>query len=282
MTPEDMARQIERDRRRREDELLLLLLLLMGRVQRDVTTFLRHGQPFQTVLSNSILGRGAASTPGVGASSPPASGVTSLIADSMADAHRDAFRRLGKLTGEDITRDSAGPVDDLARQYVPQATDAAQAMAQRLYDAVNDRLAETPGANPTTVVREAFEAAGYTRGNPYAIYSGAERAIVMASNAGMLLAARGGVTDETGKQVRIVEAFRHISVLDDRTTAICTERNNLTLDSYDPFWLWNCPPLHFGCRSILQPLFNRDHAFSMRLPSIPPDEGFGIAPAGIF
>ncbi len=270
MSPQDFAKKIERDRRRREDELLLLLLLLAGTAERESAVFLKHGLPINRVLSNTFLGQS-----GTG-------GAVMLIAQSMADAHRDAFRRVGLTSGEPIKSTDAGDIARIVAAYQESAKLAAQAMVNTLARAVLDLKDKSPGLTPRQVVKEAFDTSGYARSNPYALNAGVERAIVQASNAGMLSAGRKSFKDEGGQPVKIVEAFQQISVLDDRTTELCTERDHLTLDSYDPFWTWNCPPLHYGCRSILRPIFDRNFIASTRLPVLQPEPGFGVAPAGIF
>lgn len=275
MTADEIARQIERDRQKREDELLLLLLLLMVRIERDITAFIRSGQDFAPVIRNGLLGRGAANLAGPagvgGSPSNAPGGAVLLIARSMADAHRDAFRRLGRLTGESgLTRDAAGPMDELVRQYTPQARQAVEAMGQTIYDAVAKRMTETPGRSIRRIVGEAFDDAGYSKDKPNGLDVGTERAIVTASNTGMIDAA--GSTDA-------ITALRHISVLDDGTTDICRQRHRLTLPIDHPYWQFNVPALHFRCRSVIVPALGRAE-YSDKLPTIPPAPGFGAAPVG--
>jgi uncharacterized protein with gpF-like domain len=76
-----------------------------------------------------------------------------------------------------------------------------------------------------------------------------------------------------------VTGLRHVSTVDDRTTAICLERDGLQLPLDDPYWQSNTPALHFRCRSVLVPL-THDFEPSARLPTVPPMAGFGAAPAG--
>jgi hypothetical protein len=98
---------------------------------------------------------------------------------------------------------------------------------------------------------------------------GAERAIVSASNAGMLHAAISGERDVM---------IRHHTVLDGNETEICHDRANLTLPASHAYWRnGGVPQLHWGCRSILMPAPPGAEA-SEWLPSIPPMIGFGFNP----
>ncbi len=259
MTPDEIAQKIDKDRKKRERELLLLLLLLSEDAESDVTTFIRHGQPYQPVLNNVFTGPN-----GQGGAIP-------LISQAMAEAHTDAVELAAKLSGVDI---SPGTIDAIAAAYKDSAVLAGRAMANTLARTILDLQTNSPDLSDEELIQRAFETAGYSKDNPFALEAGVERSIVTASNAGMLAAGRGD-------GVKIVEAFRHASVLDDGTTDICRERDGLTLDSYDAFWLTNCPPLHFGCRSVLVPIFG-EFTPSESLPGILPDPGFGIAPAGIY
>jgi uncharacterized protein with PIN domain len=263
----EQARLIERKRRDREDELLLLLLLLCDDARRDTAVMLAHGKSYADVIANDLA-------PGVNA-----------IARTAALAHADAYRRFGKIAGVTVPRDAAGPLDVLARQYEPGARAAVDAMTQSLTQAVADITAKFPDESPKLLAKSAFDNAGYTKDKPHNLDFGAERAIVLASNVGMLQAARqvsdaerrGGVELPTRQMI----GLRHHSVIDDRTTDICLDRHNLTLPVDDPFWFFNVPPLHPRCRSILLPVVGAYEADTV-LPSVPPAPGWGLFPQGFF
>lgn len=250
MTP---AEQIERDRRRREDELIILLLLLAEEARRDTVAAIRHGFDEGTVLRNTFTR------------------AVPIIAGSMAAAHADAFRRVGRIYDVPLDRVDAGPTDELMAIYRPAATAAADAMIETLNDEIRTTRAELPDAGAKKIAWDAFETAGYARTNSHGLDLGTERAIVTASNAGMLAAAiAGGAT-----------GLRHITVNDGRETDICHERINLQLPIDHPYWLRNCPQLHWRCRSTLVPIFGAFEPSAV-LPVIPPIPGFGAAPPGLF
>lgn len=241
--------KIEQARRRREDELLLLLLLLSDEARKDTVVALRYDFPIQTVLANTY------------------ERAIPVIAGAMADAHADSFRRVSRFTGEDIA-----PPDPIATAtiYEGHAREAAQAMASRLYDAVTAAQNEQTGFSAKALTRTAFDEAGYTRTNPTALDAGTERAIVFASNVGMIAAS---------SRSSLVTGLRHISVLDQHTTEICRERDNLRLPLDDFYWPRNIPQLHWRCRSIVMPIIGSFVASEI-YPITPPDPGFGVAPPG--
>lgn len=70
------------------------------------------------------------------------------------------------------------------------------------------------------------------------------------------------------------KAFRHISVLDGRTTQICRGADGATLPADHPYWQTHWPPLHYNCRSIIVPMFGEWE--ETEVPWMNPDPGFGI------
>lgn len=257
-TDSDAIRRIERDRRKREDELLILLLLLMGRAQHHTLVAWQHRIPAGQIISNIVRGQNGND------------GAALLIAASMADAHEDAVRRVARMAGEKPPETNT---DELIEQYTPSAQQAAQAMADTLTTAVNAAVAEAAGESAADVrraIRDAFETKGYSRKNAYALTNGAERQIVTAYNGGVFAGA---------KALGVVTGLRHVSVLDSHTTEICRPRDGLQLPLDDEFWTWNCPSLHWGCRSALLPIMGAFEPSDWR-PPVPPDPGFGIMPVG--
>lgn len=182
------------------------------------------------------------------------------IAESMADMHADAFPiyRAG-LTLPDR--------EELIRLYAPTGRVASDAML--------DTIAEAIVAAGGDVALGMLNA-GYGRTNTAGLELGAERNIVTASNAGLLAAAVA--TGET------VTGLEHLSVIDDRTTDICQERNTLRLPVSHPYWLKNWPSLHWRCRSIIVPLTGEFESGTgeprhVRIGTYTsPEPGFGIAP----
>jgi hypothetical protein len=102
MTPKEKADAIERDRRRREDELLILLLLLADGLRYEIYRDLRDGLELRYLDTH--LDRFAARA-------------TREIADSMAQAHRTAYFRLGKFTDGQIGRADADSMRNRQQVY---------------------------------------------------------------------------------------------------------------------------------------------------------------------
>lgn len=249
---DEYARLIEQKRRDREDELLLLLLLICDDARRDTAVMLAHGKSYADVIANDLA-------PGVNA-----------IARTAALAHADAYRRFGKIAGVTVPRDAAGPLDVLARQYEPGARAAVDAMIASLVQAVADITAKFPDESPKLLAKSAFDNAGYTKDKPRGLDLTAERAVVTASNSGML-----GAALLLGERDVMI---RHHTVLDGSETDICHDRANLTLPASHPYWInGGVPQLHYGCRSILMPAPPGSEA-SDWLPTIPPMQGFGFNP----
>lgn len=251
--PADVER-IDRERRKREERLILLLLLLADDARKDVVTAIKHDFDFNTVISN-VMKDAAAKISGV-----------------MVDSYYDGFTRAARLADEPIPRgdgrtawlaDNAGSKGELLQSFSPAGQDAADAIVKRLQEAVTDRDTDLPLKES---VNEAFSTAGYMVHNNYAVAAGAERAVVGAHNNGIFAA--GGYLDAK------ILGLTHISVLDDRTTEICRERNGLTLPIRDEYWTWNMPPLHWGCRSIVMPVTAEFSPSDWR-PTTPPAAGFG-------
>jgi hypothetical protein len=250
--PAENIRLIEQDRQRREREWWLLLLFLFneGGID-DVASHIRHDGDVGRVLNN-VLG----------------SAVVPLSRVSAA-AHIGGMRRFANLTGQTFS-----PLDDeakaaIARQYEASARQAVTAIIATLKQAVADVREKYPDEAASMVAQSAFDNAGMSSANKSALKLGAERAVVSASNAGMLHAAISGERDVM---------IRHHTVLDGSETDICHDRANLTLPASHPYWRnGGVPQLHWGCRSILMPAPPGAEA-SEWLPSIPPMLGFGFNP----
>ena len=74
---------------------------------------------------------------------------------------------------------------------------------------------------------------------------------------------------------------RFDAVMDDRTTDICAAFDGTVLPEDDPFWSRSLPPLHFGCRSHVVTLSEREaraEGIDDEPPPGTPMDGFGQAP----
>jgi hypothetical protein len=258
---DDYTRAVERERRRRERELWLLLLAMLASAERQATIAVLHEFDWRTVIRNVIAG------------GPNHRGAARDIARTMAQAHRDGYRRVGLTAGtRDVARADAGTLADLIALYEPQARIAAQAMAQAVTDRVYDGLLlRAPGQSVRDAIREAFDSGGYSAETPYAVQLTAERAVVGAHNGGIF----GAVRERPELNVT---GIRHVSILDSATTEICRQRHDLQLPVDHEYWRnGGIPQLHFRCRSSLRPLFG-DFIPTATLPTIPPMAGFGYGP----
>lgn len=74
-----------------------------------------------------------------------------------------------------------------------------------------------------------------------------------------------------------VEALEYSSVLDDRTTEICSKLNGETYGIDAEEWATFRPPNHFNCRSILIPVTIRDTWTASDPPNTSPQKGFGFS-----
>lgn len=244
---------IENERRRREAELLLLLLLLSAQARTAVRYAIRLDADPIAALRRVWLG------------SEHYPGAVVPIANAMLAAHLAGWNRTARLA--DVTLPLPEYAAGIYRQQAQFAASLAlQTMTDRLRVVLSGAI--TPEAR-LLAATGAFRDNGWTMDRPWGLAQLTGLQIVSGYGNGMMDAAFA-----TPK----VLGFRHVSVLDDATTTICEERANLQLPKDDPYWLRGCPPLHFGCRSVLMPLM-RPVAWSDWRPTVPPMAGFGMAPA---
>jgi hypothetical protein len=260
--------RVERERRAREDELLLLILALMSTARRDAAAVLTHGGDPGYAIRSVVTGTNGFR------------GVAPLIARTMAQAHRDGYRRAGLMAGtRAVERADAGTLAALVDLYMPGAREAAAAMAATLVQAVYEAVAQarsegTAGTALRRTVREAFDAAGYTPTHDRGADLATERAVVSAHSFGIISAAIGAPALQG-----IVTGLEHRSILDSSTTDICRERHELRLPVTAAYWRTNTPSLHFRCRSSLR-ILTKPFTPTATLPQTPPMPGFGSPPPG--
>lgn len=116
---------------------------------------------------------------------------------------------------------------------------------------------------------------GYGQGQ-FAGYSAAQQGRPVgaaAVAAGIVPQVAGGVGILPPVAPGVVRAFRHVSILDERTTEICNHADGTTLAADHPYWLTHWPPLHWNCRSVVVPMYG---AFDeTEVPDVTPIAGFG-------
>lgn len=252
--------QIEEDRQRREREMLLLFLILFGTATRHAAMAIRLGHDPIAASRNVIMGNPRLGLPGLPAP----------MARLMAAAHSDGLRRAELLAG---SQPSAAESTSIDRYYGP-----AQRMASRMADTLGGKIDEAvrgdTDSNARGVageVQDVIARDGYGKENPYLLETVSERIVIDAHGAGMW---DGWQRPELNDRLR---GFVHHSQIDDATTAICRHRDGYARPKDDPYWRWNWPALHWGCRSIILPAW-KDREWSLVAPTIPAAEGFGQAP----
>lgn len=267
MTPEQQSQidAVERDRHKREAELLILLLLIFGKATSYAVNAVRLGHDPSQAARSVIVGNPALDLPGMA----PAAG--NLLSVTYIEGMRRAARMAGKApnaTAAEIPQELA---DFQARAAANMADGMAQTMTKKITDALADaRQAGIGTAKTAKAVREAIAEAGYAEANPYLLESVAEVQVVAAHGAGMW---------NNWHDPHIAEhlvGFRHETVMDDGTTKICECRNEFARPKDDPYWKTNWCPLHWGCRSVILPLF-REEEWTLAAPGVPPAPGFGWA-----
>jgi hypothetical protein len=267
---------IERDRKRRERDTLLLLLLYASRAQRLIVGHLRDAGDDATELD--VL-------------HPKMSVAVEPLQRAQAEAWAQAHKRVGDISDEDLIAAGLLAIDseyyDQALPLFEQpARDIVSGIAGRLSDVARQAVADKfSGENAADVVRKAFVAGGWTAREPssvdseltgkpaWAVRTEATDAIIKAYNGGFY----EGMEDPRIK-VKLT-AYRHVSVLDDRTSDICRERGmilpgGITLPIFHSYWNKNWAPLHFLCRSMILPCFG-EVEFSTVFPVTQAEPGWG-------
>lgn len=273
MSDDEQVDRIEAERQRREREFLLLLLLLSDEAERHAVAAVRLGHDPISAARNVWIGNPAIEQPGA----------APLIAEQMAMvelAGINRARKLGRLTDpqlSDVTR--FHPDQDAFAKAVTEHLPEARNVAALTWQIIERELRAVkyePGIKQRVKnLRLAFDQAGVTKSHHDTLAIGIERQTVEKYNTGLW---KGAIAPDLGHRLA---GFRHVSVIDAGTTEICRERDGLTLPADDPYWRDNWCPLHYGCRSIVLPLFGGDVKISEAYPEHPPALGFGKAPAVI-
>jgi hypothetical protein len=267
-TPEQRADDAERARRRRERELLVMLLLLLEAAEKHARYAIRVGADPKTAALQVILGNASLEQPGGGGG----------VLAAMLEAHQAAISRVYKWAG--VPKPEIPQTDAQNNAYTAAAGVVMNALANKVGTTITEAVAYSPGVSgPTGAMRNLRARLGETglnKDNPSYLALTTEQAIVKAYNTGLYAAyAHPAIKN-------ILRGFKHVSVIDNRTTDICFIRRDFVRVASDPYWLTNWPPLHFHCRSVPVPLFGVEfRGESGEYPQIPPDTGFGLAPTWV-
>jgi SPP1 gp7 family putative phage head morphogenesis protein len=71
-----------------------------------------------------------------------------------------------------------------------------------------------------------------------------------------------------------VEALEYSAIMDDRTTEICSEMDGKIYPAGSDVWQTLVPPNHWGCRSLLIAVTERDAWTESPAPTVTPQKGF--------
>lgn len=270
---------VERDRRRREAALLLLLLLLLDQARRFVSQSIRHGtDPIERVRD--VIG---------GEPSLGLNGAAPLFSVAMADAWQSGYQRAHGFAGVPV--ETMPLHEGLNRRFRADAATIADELNQGINRAVRQSITESR-ANGLSVQRTAWWASraftrfGFTDQPPQAADPTSTGKPGFAAEGfatdAILAGYNGGYFNGLQAVIGSVTAIRHRSVVDQKTSKICRERDGLTLAPSDPYWLFNWPSLHRHCRSCPLPVFAPNPKLSTVYPTHPPQAGYGVAPTMAF
>jgi hypothetical protein len=264
---ENLEARADSDRRRHEDDLLALLLLLLHQSANRADSALNLGaDPFQ-------------------AAADPLTGNTGLrirpawprIARRLYAADLAGFERTVRVI-------RSGTIEAETDPYVPAvdynsiARQAAARLVQHTRTAIADgiRRSFTEAKPVRRAVDEAFGAAGLVQSatsKAWLLETTVETLVGYSFNNGWFA---GFARPDVAAQLK---GWRFSATLDATTTEICRARDGVKVRVGDPWIQRNTPQLHFGCRSVLLPLW-RDFTPTETLPDVPPPmAGFGQAPA---
>jgi hypothetical protein len=271
MTPEEQAK-IERDRRRREALLLALLLLFGRQAMIHARAAIRVGADPVAAAADAIMGRGNA--PAHVQHHGLATRATPLLQDAFAAGFATGIAQGGGTDGIAVLPTGATQyVFDYAATLQRKTAEAVRRVTGEALD--NAHAAGLGTVATMGAVSDAFKTNGLHVDNPTGFEAAAERAVVTVRGSGQW----GGW--HVPNLLKMITGFRHHTIEDGRETEICHERAGLTLPVDDPYWLSNVPALHWGCRSLLGPVFG-EQRWTVAYPVSIAAPGFGIAPVLFF
>lgn len=261
MTDDQKINQVERDRKRREAELLALLLWITDDARKHARSALKLGVAPVAAADQVILGNPSTDQPG------GANAVSMAMKDAYEAGYKRVYRWASKKSSPDFSL--------LANQYYDsRASRVILSLSNKLGSVIAEGLSDIRGINDSIrALNKALVDGGLSEKNDNYLALAAEQAIVSTYNEGMYAAY---LTPEIKNDLR---GFTHVSIVDPGTTNICRERDGFVRGIDDPYWLTNWPMLHFGCRSVVLPVYldewDGDHG---DYPTTEPMDGFGQAP----
>jgi hypothetical protein len=275
-SPSDQVDAIERDRKRREALLLLALLALAADARRFIIAGIRDGHGIPDLSMRKLA---------------------PIILDSMAVSHVAGLRRAGALAGVEliprgVATEELPEYEAAAGLYVPaaraKAAEVRAALAGLAVEAVTEAV--RAGTSPTRSVQEAWTVNGWTARKPASVdptkgdAKPGYAAAFHATNAVLKSYSDGTWGGMNSPEIAArLKGFRHVSILDNRTSRICEQRGRPSLQLPKEHWYWaqGVPPLHPHCRSLLLPVMT-DGPWSETLPTEPVVPGWGVPSVPLF
>lgn len=314
MTPEEQQQvdSIERDRRRRESLLLALLLFAIGGAAEFAGTTRRNRRSVLSVAGHAIaLGHDpvqAIRRVIYGDAGLHLPGLRGIVTKAMEDSWVNGYQRAFILAKQPLPEAKDIPIYEGLPRPPDEATEtplpiyvhgpsrfaaAAGTLLDGLYTSlgrlIEQAVVEARAAGMTTMqvvtaVRQAFIRYGWTRTEPQAVNPEskgspgfaaagvATNAVLQAWGAGYWSGMQNPLIDTK------VSGHRHVSVVDDATSEICLDRDQLVLPKDDPYWRGRAiPPLHNHCRSVVIPVYGKQD-WSERHPTVPVNPPWGTSP----
>lgn len=257
------AEKVEEERRSREEALILLLLALCVTARSHAVYAARSGNDPADAARAVVLGDNGGHF----------IGAAPIVTAASLDAWEAGYGFGPEMIGEEPTPPSQSLVVKAEEYYATVARAYVSDLAGRVTSGIHAAvyLALEPTAE-VQAIRDVFVSNQLTRQHHARLETDVERTIVSAHNAGIYAGTR---------TLPKLWGFRHVSVLDEGTTACCRERAGLTLHKDHPYWHDdNWVPLHWSCRSLIRPVrIGERLTESTTLPTTPADPGFGKLPA---
>lgn len=173
-------------------------------------------------------------------------------------------------------------IRQLAATYGREATTATGRLSGILEEKVGTALAEAASrglhvGGGIRLIQDAFDAAGVTNRNPYAIENLYRTQIQISYSAGRWNANKDEAIQE------ILWGYEFSAIEDNRTTEICQEMDGVRQPKNSATWLRLFAPLHWNCRSTCIEIFNGDSlATPTEVPNVVAMPGFGINFGNLF
>jgi hypothetical protein len=255
-TADNYVARVDHERRRHELALSLHMMVIYARAARHSLAAVRLGHsPVQAAI-DVIAGHDAIGQRGM------AAGATKL----MQRAYEAGWRRasIESERGLALTMDEIPLPREIARWAADYARDAARIVSQGLVDALSKAGAGVKGV--LAAVRGFWKTSGRVADNPSKAQAAASRLAMAAYNSG---------SDDGYAAIGVATGMEFVAVLDSHTTHHCRPLDGVRLKMGDPRLARIRCPRHWGCRSMLRPVYG-EFVPTAHVPEIPPQDGFPL------